>query len=179
MKVALAVIAVLGVAAPAAAGEIIVGGGIGYGSDIEMPGLQIGGYYALDGKLSRLRVGGDVDGFLPNSDRGVGGDAKVTWFDINANAQYMLPVLPEDSPLSFYGMAGLNFAIVHASFTYDPGVNQRDISTSDVKPGVNLGGGGEYDIGFAAVYGELKYVISKADQLVIFAGLRFALPNGS
>jgi hypothetical protein len=116
---------------------------------------------------------------LPNSDRGVSGDAKVTWVDIDLNAQYLIPGLPEDSPFAVYGLAGLNFAIVNASFTYDPGVNQRDISDSSVKPGLNLGAGAEYDLKFAAAYAEAKYVISDAHQLVVFAGLRFALPNGS
>ncbi len=164
-------------ATSASAGEAIIGAGVGWGSEIEMPGLQLGGYYALDGKLSRLRIGGDVDGFLPNSDRGVQGDAKVTWFDVNANAQYMLPILPEDSPLSVYALAGLSLAIVHASFTYDEGVAQRDISETKLKPGVNLGAGAEYDVKFAAAYIEAKYVASGADQLVLFGGLRFALPS--
>ena len=168
----------LGVAAPAAAGEVIIGAGLGFGSEIEMPGLQVGGYYAFAGKLANLRVGGDVDGFMPNSDRGVGGEGKVTWFDLNANAQYLLPGLPEDSPFAVYGLAGLNFAIVHASFTYDPGVNQRDLSNTEVEPGLNLGAGAEYDLKFAAAYAEAKYVISQADQLVVFAGLRFAMPTG-
>ena len=170
--------ALLGAATPAAAGEVIVGAGVGFGTEIEMPGLQLGGYYAFAGKLANLRVGGDVDGFMPNSDRGVGGEGKVTWFDVNANAHYLIPGLPEDSPFSVYALGGLSFAIIHSSFTYDEGVNQRDLSDTTVKPGVNLGGGAEYDIKFAAAYLEAKYVISSADQLVVFAGLRFALPTG-
>ncbi len=168
----------LGVAAPASAGELIVGTGVGFGSEIEMPGLQIGAYYAFAGKLANLRVGGDLDGFIPNSDRGVGGEGKVTWFDLNANAQYVLPGLPEESPFSVYGLAGINLAIVHGSFTYDEGVNQRDVSNTELEPGLNLGAGAEYDIKFAAAYAEGKYVISQADQLVVFLGLRFALPIG-
>lgn len=175
---ALAVTAISAIAAPAAAGEVIVGAGVGYGSEIEMPGLQLGGYYAFSGKLTNLRIGGDVDGFLPNSDRGVGGEGKVTWFDLNANAQYLIPGLPEDSPFAVYGLAGLNFAIVHASFTYDEGVNQRDLAETEVEPGLNLGAGAEYDIQFAAAYVEAKYVVSQANQFVAFLGLRFALPTG-
>ncbi len=178
MRLLLAFLAVSAIAAPASAGEVIVGAGVGFGSEIEMPGLQLGGYYAFTGKLASLRVGGDIDGFLPNSDRGVGGEGKVSWFDINANAQYFIPGLPEDSPFAVYGLAGLNFAIVHASFTYDEGVNQRDLSNTEVEPGLNLGAGAEFDIKFAAAYAEAKYVISQADQLVVFAGLRFALPTG-
>ncbi|MEZ0313083.1 MAG: outer membrane protein [Myxococcota bacterium] len=178
LAVALAVIAVSAVAAPASAGEVIIGAGVGYGTKIEMPGLQLGGYYAFAGKLANLRVGGDIDGFMPNSDRGVGGEGKVTWFDVNLNAHYLIPGLPEDSPFSVYALGGLSLAIVHASFTYDEGVNQRDLSETEAKPGVNLGAGAEYDIKFAAAYFEGKYVISSADQLVVFLGLRFALPTG-
>jgi hypothetical protein len=174
----LAVATLLGVATPASAGEVVMGAGVGYGSEIEMPGLQLGAYYAFTGKLANLRVGGDIDGFMPNSDRGVGGEGKVTWFDFNVNAHYLIPGLPEDSPFSVYALGGLSLAIIHASFTYDEGVNQRDLAETEAKPGVNLGGGAEYDIKFAAAYIEGKYVISSADQLVVFLGLRFALPIG-
>src|SRR5262249_44726704 len=138
-------------------------------------GLQLGAYYRFDGGLRNLRLGGDVDGFLPNHDDIPGGRLTSTLFDLNVNAQYLFPLAPE-APLTFYGLAGLSLGFVGASVD---NVATRDVSDHSVKPGVNVGGGGEFDIGFAAAYLEVKYVISSANQLAAFLGLRFGLPGGS
>lgn len=169
--VAAAVLAVALVAAPALAGEAIIGGGVAYGSDIGMPGLQFGAYYRLDGKLDHLRLGGDVDGFLPNHDDVPGGKLTSTLFDVNVNAQYLFFRSPE-APLTFYGLTGLSLAFVGAKVD---NTTTRDVSDHAVKPGLNLGAGAEFDISFAAAYLEAKYVVSDANQLVAVLGLRFGL----
>lgn len=161
-------------AAPAFAQELLVGGGVAYGSEIEMPGLQLSAYYAFGRKVPGLRIGGDVDGFLPNTEDSALGEAKLSWFDVNANAQYVF-LSREDSPLAAYGLAGLNIAIVSNSFEYNDGVNQRDTDANETRVGVNLGAGAEYDLPFAAAFLEAKYVVSDADQLVAVLGLRFAI----
>lgn len=168
----------------AGGGEIIAGGGLAFGTDIATPGLQLNGYYGFDSNsaLANLRVGGDFDIFLPNSDTQAEGKLTTRWADLNLNAQYVF-VAPKDQPFLFYGLAGLNFAFLGAKFEYDSALNQRDYSNSTFKAGVNVGVGGEYaiDVGEKngadfSIYGEGKYVISDADQLVFAAGVRVALP---
>lgn len=173
--------------ANAAAGEVIVGGGLAFGTDIATPGLQLNGYYAFDrqSKLSNLRLGLDIDVFLSNTDD-VPPQYKLSqsWADFNTNAQYVF-LAPKDRPFLFYGLAGLNFAFVGAKTEYYDGINQRDIDANAFKLGVNLGVGGEYgvDVGERngadfAFFGEAKYVVSDADQFVFTAGVRVALPIG-
>ena len=181
----IAVLAVTLLSAEAyASGEVILGGGLVYGSDIARPGLQLGGYYAFDrnSKLANLRLGLDLDVFLSNSDDFEGGTTTVSWMDLDVNGQYVF-LAPKDQPFLVYGLAGLNFARVGVNVDYNEMLSARDIDNHDLRVGVNLGAGAEYavDVGEKngadfSLYAEGKYVISEANQLVFAAGARFALP---
>lgn len=61
-----------------------------------------------------------------------------------------------------YGLAGLNITTVSPAFTDD----------SETEAGINVGIGTEYYLDFLSIYGELKYVLSDFDQLVLGAGAR-------
>ncbi len=178
MRGILFALAVTLVSAPAFAQEILVGGGLVYGSDINRPGIQAHGYYAFGNKpLPGLRVGGDIDIFLPKhtNDGGDVGTVTESWWDINLNAAYVF-FSPQNQPFNVYGLAGFNFANVGATFHPDPGVPDRDLGGHTTYLGLNLGAGAEYTLPFAAAFAEMKYVVSTANQLVITAGLRFAIP---
>ncbi|MBC7793961.1 MAG: hypothetical protein H7Z43_09645 [Clostridia bacterium] len=172
--------------AAAAPGEVIFGGGVAFGTEIATPGLQLNGYYAFDrtSKLANLRLGFDIDGFLSNTDELAEGRLTKSWADFNLNGQYVV-LAPKDRPFLIYGLAGVNFAFLGAKVEYFDGVNQRDRNDDAFKGGLNLGVGGEYalDVGEKSgpdfsLFGEAKYVVSNADQLVVVAGIRFALPLG-
>ena len=141
--------------ANAAAGEVIVGGGLAFGTDIATPGLQLNGYYAFDrqSKLSNLRLGLDIDVFLSNTDD-VPPQYKLSqsWADFNTNAQYVF-LAPKDRPFLFYGLAGLNFAFVGAKTEYYDGINQRDIEV-----------GHQVDVLVVEVDGQEFFETAKADH---------------
>lgn len=89
------------------------------------------------------------------------------WWELNANVHY--DFLAEDG-MKVYGLGGLNYATM--SFSVDFG-EFGSASGSNSEVGLNLGGGAEFDVDFANVYTELKYVLGNADQLALSAGLRF------
>ena len=73
-----------------------------------------------------------------------------------------------DPTWTIYPLFGVNIATVSEK------VNDISFSNSDV--GINLGFGSEYNIDrkFSG-FGEIKYVISDADQLVITFGVLYSL----
>lgn len=129
------------------------GGGIAYGSEVEAIGIQVGGVYGFTDNISGAA---DFIVFFPDN---------YDWWELNLNGQYNF--MSEDGT-RVYGLAGLNYA------TLSINLGQFGSSSSS-ELGLNLGGGAEFDLDFANLYGELKYVLGDADQLGISAGLRFPL----
>lgn len=161
------------VAAPKADAQISVGGGLVF-TDLDPLGLgfQVNGYYGLPDVMPGLRVGGDLTYYLPETQRqtflGESFEASLNLFELNSNAQ--LHFLTQEQ-FSVYGLGGLNFTRISSSVTV-PGLGSE--SASDTKLGFNLGGGGEFNAGFGAVYGEVKYVIQgdNMERIVLGAGVR-------
>ncbi|MEZ4270880.1 MAG: hypothetical protein R3C68_05445 [Myxococcota bacterium] len=90
--------------------------------------------------------------FLPRSG--------VTLISFNGNSTYSFF---ERDLWTAMAIVGLNISHANAEFA------------GATRVGLNVGIGGEYDFGFADGYADIKYVISKFDQLVIGVGLRWAL----
>lgn len=126
------------------------GGGLAFGSEVEAIGIQATGVYNINEEFNGAA---DFIIFFPDN---------YDWWELNINGHYKFH---SQDNVQVYGLAGLNFA----SWEVDTGVG----SISDSEAGLNLGGGAEMGLDFANLYGEIKYILSDADQLVISAGLRF------
>ncbi len=148
-----------------ASAQMKVGAGLAFGTEAESIGLTANLYTALP-SVDNLSVGGDVIYFLPKD---VGFDIDRTWFEVNLNGQYKFYA---EQMINAYALGGLNVARV--GFKYEgPG---SGVNSHDTKLGLNLGVGGEYafnDSMFA--FAEFKFVISKFDQAVFSAGVRFPI----
>jgi opacity protein-like surface antigen len=144
-------------------GDISIGGGLGYGTEIESIGIQGGGVYKIN---EQFRAAADIIYYFPDE---IGGGFDYNWMEFNANGHY---IFTEDDGLVAYALAGLNFARVSIDY---PDNDFFDGSYSETEVGLNIGAGLEYNIDFALLYAELKYALSSADQLVISAGLRFPI----
>lgn len=133
------------------------GSGVGSGSLDNDLGLRVDGYYPVD---PQIRVGGDFTFYFPKSEGGV----DFTVWELNFNGNY---IFLEEDGLTLYGLAGINITGLSASFDGD--------SSSDTEIGLNLGGGAEYPLDFADLFGEIKFggIGGDADQFVLGAGLRF------
>ncbi len=151
-----------------ATAQIDIGGGLAYGSEIENLGIRADGVYTIN---EQFRAGANITFFLPKE---MFPGVDWTWWEINANGHYLFPM---DADVNVYGLAGLNFVNFKAEgqTVTGPFGNTFSSSYSDSAIGLNIGGGAEYPLDFANLYGELKYTLSDYDQLAINVGLRFAI----
>lgn len=148
------------------------GVGLMYGSEIEKIGLRVDGVYQIN---DEFRAVADLGIFMPDkTDLGGGDEVTITWWEFNANANYIF-LSDEESGLTAYALGGLNFTTLRWSYSGDNSGMFND--NSETEFGLNIGAGAEYNLDFADLFGELKFVIGDADQLNIGIGLRFPLGN--
>ena len=145
--------------AQAEKGAIRVGGGLAFGTEIESLGIQARGDYAL---TNNILLAPDLIYYF--------GSSGFDWFDINFNGNYLFEVSNPD--IVPYVLAGLNFAII--SVDYDIPI-LGELSDSSTEVGLNIGGGCDFLVGTLIVFGELRYNISNADQLMIAGGVKFPI----
>ncbi|MCS6966836.1 MAG: hypothetical protein NZ473_08795 [Candidatus Kapabacteria bacterium] len=155
MKLVLALTVVAtGIWSSVAAAQIHLGAGLCYGSDIEKPGIDLRGYYGIS---PILRLTPNFHYFFTESG--------TTFWTLDFNAHYVF--YEHRRQQRAYGVFGLQYA--HSS------VDLGFMTTSDSEIGLNVGIGGETRVDFGAIFGEIKFVLGGADQLVLGAGLRFTL----
>jgi len=147
--------------------QMKVGAGLAFGTEAESIGLTANFYTAIP-SVENLSIGGDFIYFLPK-DVDFGIDQK--WFEVNLNGQYQFYA---EQMINGYALGGLNIARV--SYKYDgPGTG---VNSSDTKLGLNLGVGGEYAFNESMfAFAEFKFVLSRFDQAVFSAGVRFPIGN--
>lgn len=147
--------------------EIAAGLGLAYGTEAEAVGLQIRGDIDLTDQW-----GGSlnfVTFFSPNfgeEDLSGFADIKTIYREINFNAHYFAY---SNDAITVYPLAGLNLTTAGIKSTINlPFVGS--IGDTETKVGLNLGGGVRFMVADQiSILGELKYVISDFDQLIIGA----------
>lgn len=167
MRKLFGVIALVGLAAVPAAAQaqqvkpFNIGVQGSYGSDSD---FGVGVRY--ENSLNRLfpsmplRFIGSFDWFFP--DEGGFGGVDVTYFEINANVAYAIPMA--NSPLRPYAGGGLNYARASVE------VGGTDVSDSQV--GLNLLGGIRFG-GKLSPFVEGRFELSGGEQFVISGGILF------
>ena len=143
--------------AQASKGDIRVGGHLGFGTEIESLGIAARGDYAV---TNNILIGPDFIYFFGNNN--------LNWFDLNFNGNYLFEINNPD--ITPYALAGLNLAIISYDSEY-LGIG----NSSATEIGLNLGGGADFVVSTFIVFGELRFVLSSADQLVIAGGVKFPL----
>lgn len=119
-----------------------------------------------DNIVQDSRVAASFDLFFPDD----GGGVDVSYWEINLNGHYMLPVAP-DAPVDFYAGAGLNFASISVD-AEDTGFG--DPSYDDTDLGLNLLGGIDWAITEQLDgYGEIRIELGGGEQIVFTVGLGF------
>jgi len=141
-----------------AAAQVHVGGGLIYASDMGNfdLGIQAGGYFGLEA-IPALRLGADLEFYLPQSQTFSGHTVTNSFVAFNANAHYFL-ITGETAEV--YGLGGLTYGRLSTS-----GNSLTEID-------INLGAGAEFPMAFGRPYGELKVVTGDFDRLVLAAGIR-------
>lgn len=149
--------------APTATAQFSLGAGLAYGTDIEEPGIQIGGTYQLN---EDMRLGTDIIYWLVGSDSFFGESISFTFVEVNANFNY---IFYNNNDLILYGIGTLGIHYASSSFEFEEFASE---SYSDAELGFGLGAGLEYDLGGAKLYAEPRFFLSGFDQLALAAGLR-------
>lgn len=129
----------------------------------------VGGRATLgtDNIVEDSRIAASFDLFFPDDGEGV----DITYWEINVNGHYMLPVAP-DAPVDFYAGAGLNFASISVDSDNDTGFGGAGGDDTDI--GLNLLGGIDWAITEQLDgYGEIRIELGGGEQLVFTVGLGF------
>lgn len=134
------------------------GGGLGYGTVAKNIGLNFRGDVKFDNQWS---VTPHFNWFFNKTN----GSVTKRWNALNIDGHYFFSV---EKFWTVYPIVGINFATVSEKV--------NDITYSNFDIGINLGIGSEYnfDRRFSA-FGEIKYVISDADQAVITLGVLYEI----
>lgn len=145
-------------------GKLWLGGGFGYGFEIQTLAFQADGVYQIN---EAFRGAANIIYYLPGEDiNGV----EFGWFEFNANGHYLLV---NTETLMGYAITGLNFSKLSS--------NNEDVKlpggddTDTLYVGVNIGAGTEFRVGNINLYVEGKYALSSAHQLVLTGGVRIPI----
>jgi len=139
-------------------GLVLSTGAVDNGGDLDNTiGLKVDGVYEID---ENWRAGGDFTFYFPDEE----GNTDLTVWELNFNAHY---IFYQENDLMAYGIGGLNITSINIDTQFG--------DNSESEFGLNLGGGIEYPLDFANLFGELKFggIGGDADQFVFGAGLRF------
>ncbi|MDX1592318.1 MAG: outer membrane beta-barrel protein [Balneolaceae bacterium] len=144
---------------------LVFGSGVGFGDLDNDLGIRVDGSYMF---TEDIRGAADFTFFFPKSE----GGGKVTVWELNFNGHYLFV---NDEDANVYGLAGLNVTGISVESDSEFG----SFSSSDSEIGLNIGAGGEYDLDFAWLFGEVKFggIGHDADQFSVAAGLRIPLGN--
>lgn len=165
--IALAVMLMIGFGAKAQDKEVLVSGGLTYGSNIGKPGIFIGGVYKI---TPEWEGAADFTYFFSKKQTyhngyGIWRKETLTWTALNFNAHYLFY---NEDQIEAYGIGGLSMLFEK----YKDGF----YSNGNNYVGLNLGAGGRYHIA-DKLYGvaEAKYVIIEGGYLQISAGIVYKL----
>ena len=104
-------------------GKQAIGGNLSYGTEIESVGIGLKYQYNI---TDQIRIEPSMNYFFKNDG--------LSMFDINANIHYLFPIA---SNISLYPLAGFTYTNWHLDLGK---AGDYDVSGSDGKFGVNLGG---------------------------------------
>lgn len=157
------IIITAGTTTKAQEGQIQIGPGLMYGSQIENLGIKVDGYYTID---DQFRAGVDLAYYFPDNNTFGNTEITTNYFAVNLNGNY---IFITEKEFMAYALAGINILSISSSG------GGGSASTSET--GLNLGAGIEYGLDFGNLFGELKLagLGGDADQLVLGAGVRFII----
>jgi hypothetical protein len=138
--------------------------GIGYGNEIEAPGIKGGAVYQIN---DMFRGAADLYYYLPGEDSN---GVEFNWLEFNLNGHY---IFANQEKSDFYLLSGLNFTKL-SSDSENIRLPSGD-STDKIYVGLNIGAGADFSLGSINAFVEGKYALSSAHQLVMSAGLRIPL----
>lgn len=140
-----------------------IGGQLIYGTDINSLGIGAIAEFPI---AERMVISPSFSYYFPKDE----GFFKTSAFEINGNLNY---AFVEENSILFYGIGGINYTNLKLKANMSQ-VGIPNYSSSAGEIGLNLGAGANFDIGNNFLpFGEVKYIISDFDRLVLAAGVKF------
>ncbi len=168
----LALVLIVGLGAKAQRGDILAGGGLGYASNLNKPGIFIGGVYKI---TPEWEGAADFTYFFPKKTEWNYYKHTYTWSALNLNAHY---VFYNENEIEAYGLGGLSILFSTSKTKYigpaDNYYKGRSYNATGSNVGLNLGAGGRYQLSdnlYAVA--ELKFVIVTGSYFQVNAGLQY------
>ena len=160
-------------AAPALASAenpISFGAQVNYADDFDL-GIGVRAIMGTNNIVEDSRVVASFDWFFPDAE---GAQVDITYWEINVNGHYMLPVEFE-APIDIYVGGGLNYAKISFDTDIDLGVfGSSSGSFDDSDIGLNILGGIDFPLGDSlGGFGELRIELGGGEEFVITGGVRF------
>lgn len=144
-------------------GEVMVGGQLVYSSDLKTAGLGVIAEFNLTEKLN---VSPGFSFYFPKTHTFI----KQSAWELNGNANYYFI---KQEGIEFYGLGGINYTSVSSKSDLS-GFGFGEVKATVGRVGLNLGAGGNFDLGKQILpFGEIKYIVSEFDRLVVAAGVKF------
>lgn len=149
------------------------GAAVVYGLDLEGPGIQVsyykGGAEDMIGFIEGFakggaKIGADFTYYLPDEPPAT----SITAFTVNVNLLSSIKE-KEAEDLDIYAITGLN--LTRTSVEVELFGIKADADSNDFN--LNIGAGAAKPMGFGDLFGEAKYVVGGASQLVVGVGVRF------
>ena len=141
----------------------MIGGGLGYGLEIEELAIQVGAIFDID---APVLIAPDFKYFLVGDG---GGLVDISWWEINANAHYYLT---KEKGTNFYLLGGLQYANITVSYN---NAFLGNSSASDGKIGLNVGAGANFDLGGFNLLPEIKFTLGGNEQLFLGVSAMFGI----
>lgn len=150
-----------------AQGALTLGGAYDLEYDDGTPGLTVGGVFHTGGVVDHSRLSIDARYWLVDTPDTV----DFMFLTFNIDGQYLIG---KGNPTLGYGLIGLN--VGYSS------IEVGGVSDTNTDLGLNLGLGGEFDMGPASLYGEGKFILGLSefyeDRIVVSAGIRLYFGGG-
>ncbi|MFC2103843.1 outer membrane beta-barrel protein [Bacteroidota bacterium] len=125
----------------------------------------------------KLKIVPDFKFYLPNKEKfAAGGESKTTVYVFNLNIHYVLNSRSRNT-YRLYLLGGAHVGAWQLTDSRVPSFGSPlDVSAFKFVPGANAGAGMQFQINDQTFFfAEIKYVISKANQMVFTPGLLFSI----
>lgn len=147
--------------------QLQLGGGLGYGTQIESVGITVKGNYPFN---EQWEGSGSFGYFFPNTGTEF---LELRYWELNADGHY---IVKSTEKYTFYPLAGLNIAGISWDYENLPSTPFIPTDNSDTEIGLNIGVGGTLIFSESlSGYAEIKYTLSGYDQLIANVGVLFRL----
>ena len=147
-------------------GDMSLGGGLAYATDINSLGIAARGYYELPSEEYVFYIVPELIYYLPSTSN-AGPDIQWITFDVMGHWLF-----ENSEEFYLYALAGIGVRYF-SSTVENPFGGEFSDSQTDIN--LDIGAGVEYETDFGGIFGEFRFVFTDGTFLVFDTGVRFPI----